>query len=146
MFTLSYRITGSKMDTEDILQESFMSSFTKINELKESKQYFAWLKRIVLNNSLKAIKNKKYFDSLEMLHEVPEDIEDTKWYEKIPFSAIREAIDELPNGSKQIFTLYLIEGFKHKEIGEMLSISSSTSKSQYRYALRLLKNKFVNTI
>ena len=59
----------------------------------------------------------------------------------IPFDKIKSAIERLPEGCRQIFTLYLMEGYKHQEIAEVLGISVSTSKSQYRYALQLLKEK-----
>ena len=140
MLTLSYRITNNIGDAEDVVQESFLSSFQKINQLKDPNHYSFWLKRIVLNNSLKAIKNKIYFKPIE--DEDFEDIpEEDKWYEGIKFETINETIQNLPNGCRDILTLYLLDGFKHKEIAEAYKISVSTSKSQYRYALKLLKEQ-----
>lgn len=140
MLTLSYRITNNLDDAEDVIQESFLSSFHKINQLKDPKYYSFWLKRIVLNNSLKVVKNKIYLKPID-----EEDIEDVqeedKWYESIKFETINKTIQNLPNGCREILTLYLLDEFKHKEIAEILNISVSTSKSQYRYALKLLKEQ-----
>ncbi len=140
MLAMSYRITNNLSDAEDVIQESFLNSFQKINQLKDPNHYLFWLKRIVLNNSLKIIKNKIYFKPIE--DKEYEDIhEEGKWYESIKFETINEAIQNLPNGCREIFTLYLLDEFKHKEIAEAFKISVSTSKSQYRYALKLLKEQ-----
>ena len=140
MLTFSYRITNNMDDAEDVIQESFLSSFLKINQLKDPNHYSYWLKRIVLNNSLKVVKNKVYFKPIE--EEDFEDVQDNeKWYENIQFETINKTIQSLPNGCREILTLYLLDGFKHKEIAEVFKISVSTSKSQYRYALKLLKKQ-----
>jgi len=138
MLSASFRITQNKQDSEDILQESFLKSFQQIHQLKSPRQYPAWLKRIVINNSLNVSKKQQYFESIEKATDQYNE-EDEHWYKGIPFDKIKEAIDQLPSGSRSIFTLYLIEGYKHKEVAEMLQISVSTSKSQYRYSLKLMK-------
>ncbi len=143
MLTISYRITNNLEDAEDIIQEAFLKSFQDIHKLKEVNKYGAWLKRIIINTSLNKIKGKVRFESIENVPE-PEDQVEEDWYEGIPLEKIRTAIQALPDGCRQIFTLYLMEDYKHREIGEMLNISISTSKSQYRYALQLLKHKLSN--
>lgn len=140
MVTLSFRIIGRFEDAEDIIQESFLTSFQEINKLKLSENYRAWLKKIVVNNSLKALKEKVHFEEVEFLKDVVDDPDDN-WFEGISFENITNAINTLPNGCRQILTLYLLEDYKHREIAEMLNISISTSKSQYRYALMILKEQ-----
>ncbi len=145
MLTTSFRITKNLEDSEDILQEAFLKSFQDINSLKEPAKYVGWLKRIVINKSLNSIKKKIRFDTIENIPE-PLEEDDSSWYEDISFEKIRVHIQKLPEGSRQIFSLYLLEGYKHKEIAEILNISISTSKSQYQYALKLLKemlSKFI---
>jgi len=140
MLATSQRITNSKADSEDILQEAFLSSFDKIGQLKDENHYGPWLKRIVVNKSLTAIKKRISFSNVEDIDPFVE--EETKpWYEGICFDKIKSAIQDLPGGSREIFSLYLLEGYKHREIAEVLDISESTSKSQYRYALKILRNK-----
>jgi len=139
MLTTSFRITGDLQLSEDILQEAFLRSFQKINQLNVAAKYPSWLKRIIVNKSLSAIKNRIRFQ--EIRSEYLEDEEEYGWYQKISFQNIQDAILELPDGCQQVFTLYLLEQYKHKEIAEMMKISESTSKSQYRYALKLLREK-----
>jgi len=140
MLAASQRITNSKADSEDILQEAFLNSFDKIGQLKDENHYGPWLKRIVVNKSLTAIKKRITFYEVEEIE--PFVVEDTNpWYEGISFEKIKSAIQDLPDGSREIFSLYLLEGYKHREIAEALNVSVSTSKSQYRYALKILRNK-----
>lgn len=138
MLTCSFRITQNMADAEDVIQESFMTSFEKINKLNDAERYAGWLKKIVVNNSLKLVKKRQHFLEVEAVEDYVED-DDDNWYENIPFEKIQAAIQQLPNGCREIFTLYLMERYKHREIADMLNISVSTSKSQYRYALSLLK-------
>ena len=138
MLTASHRITQNLSDAEDIVQEAFMTSFEKIDKLKEPNNYGAWLKRIVINLSLNLIKRQVHFEEVSVISEVPETGEDN-WYENIPFDKIKGAINDLPDGCRNIFSLYLLENYKHREIADLLNISVSTSKSQYRYALKLMK-------
>lgn len=138
MLSASHRITQNLSDAEDIIQEAFMTSYEKIHQLKEPKNYGAWLKRIVINNSLSLVKKQVHFEEVSAISETPENSADN-WYKNIPFDIIKTAINELPNGCRNIFSLYLLENYKHREIADLLNISVSTSKSQYRYALKLMK-------
>ena len=140
MLTLSFRITQNKADAEDIIQESFLRSFEQIAKLNEPEKYGGWLKRIVVNNSLRATKTKRHFDPIDQMEDTPEE-DQSNWYEGIPFEKIKTAINKLPDGCREIFTLYLLEGYKHKEVAELMQISVSTSKSQYRYALKLMREQ-----
>ena len=123
MLSASHRITNNLSDAEDIIQESFMTSFDKIHKLQDPKNYGAWLKRIVINNSLSFIKKRVRFEEVEVIPELPEN-EDDNWYENIPFDRIKSAISELPDGCRNIFSLYLLENYKHREIAELLNIST----------------------
>ena len=143
MLAASFRITNNLQDSEDILQEAFLNSFQKINQLKEANKYGGWLKQIVVNKSLASIKKRVNFNELSVVENRAVE-EEENWFEEISFEKIKEAIQELPEGSRQVFSLFLLENYKHKEIAELLGISISTSKSQYRYALKLLKSKLKN--
>lgn len=140
MLASSFRITNSLPDSEDIIQESFLCAFQKIEQLKDEGKFSSWLKQIVINNSIKFIKNKTSFEPLDEINEREVKEDNSNWYMSIPFNQIRESIMSLPDGCREIFSLYLLEGYKHKEIASALGISISNSKSQYRYALKLLKN------
>ncbi len=143
MMASSLRITNSYSDSEDILQEGFMDSFQKIGQLKDDAKYIGWLKRMIINKSIRHVEKRRNFIPVTTIENIPEEIETDNWYEGVSFSSIKAAIQELPDGCREIFSLYLLEGYKHKEVATMLGISLSTSKSQYRYALSLLREKLI---
>jgi len=140
MLGLCVRMTGNKSTAEDILQEAFIKAFSRLKQLKEPQKLAGWLKRIVLNECMDYIKHIRHFDSVEEV-ELIEENDQNDWFKSVSFDQINEEIDLLPLGCKQVLTLYLIEGFKHKEIAEMMGLSVSTAKSQYQYALKILKVK-----
>ncbi|MEL6254496.1 MAG: sigma-70 family RNA polymerase sigma factor [Bacteroidota bacterium] len=138
MLNLSYRITLNLEESQDIIQESFMTSFQSIHTLENAENYFGWLKRIVINNSLKAKRKQQFYESLDELEIAEEEMESDHY--GVPFPEIQKAITQLPDGCREIFCLYAMEDYKHREIAEMLDVSISTSKSQYRYALKLMRS------
>jgi len=139
MLTLSYRITDNLPDSEDIIQESFIHAFNVLSQLKNKRYFGTWLKRIVLNNSLKKIKKRQSYADFDQV-ELIQNEEPSKWYESIPSEVVQEAIQNLPDGCREILTLYLLDNYKHREIALILEISISTSKSQYQYGLKMLRN------
>lgn len=141
MMATSLRITNNTGDSEDIIQEALIQSFQKIGQLKTDDKYGAWLKRIVTSKSLQVIKKRITFSDLSEVSDIYEADDEQGWYRDITFDKIKNELQNLPNGCRTIFSLYLLEGYKHKEIAEELGISVSNSKSQYRYALKLLREK-----
>jgi RNA polymerase sigma-70 factor (ECF subfamily) len=138
---LCYRMTGNEEEAKDILQESFIIAFKRINRVKENSKFGAWLKQIAINNCLKYLKGKMYFERIDDNYEIVDNEEEDEWYKKVSFEQIMSEINLLADGCKQIFILYLLEDYKHKEIAAYLNISESTSKSQYQYALKLLQGR-----
>lgn len=138
MYSSSLRITNDEHASKDIIQESFLNSLQKLPSLKDKKNYQAWYRRIVINASLAHIKKRITFEDLSG-ENIPTDDLDQNWYQEIPMESIKAAIQKLPIKSRTIFSLFAIEDFKHSEIAEQLGISSSTSKTQYRYAKKLLR-------
>ena len=138
MFSASYRITNDRQISEDILQESFIKSLNNLPQLKEKMNYQGWYRKIIINASLSYIKKRLSFELIND-EDYHFDKEDSSWYQEIPMTSIKKAIQQLPSRSRTIFSLYAIENYKHSEIAEELKISISTSKTQYRYAKKLLK-------
>jgi RNA polymerase sigma factor (sigma-70 family) len=148
MYNTSLRIVGDPQEAEDIMQESFLSAFRKIRMYSGKVSFGAWLRKIVINNSLDALKKKKI---------IIEDLEDQKTVQNLTeeepeedltsvrVDEVREAINKLPDGYRIVLSLHLLEGYDHQEIAEILNISSSTSRSQYTRAkqklIQFLKNK-----
>lgn len=146
MYNTSLRIVGDTMEAEDIMQESFLSAFEKIETYSGTVSFGAWLKKIVINRSLDALNRKKaVFEDIDTHRElrsvVADDDSDSFEDIDVKVEAVRSAINKLPDGYRIILSLYLLEGYDHDEIGEILSISSSTSRSQLSRAKQKLVNE-----
>ena len=142
MYNTSLRIVNDTMEAEDIMQESFLSAFEKIDTYSGTVSFGAWLKRIVINRSLDALsKRKAIFEDIEA-HTGIRDVgsEETSRQEDLDLKVeeVKEAISKLPDGYRIILSLYLLEGYDHDEIAEILGISSSTSRSQLSRAKQKL--------
>jgi RNA polymerase sigma-70 factor (ECF subfamily) len=148
MFNTSLRIVSDTMEAEDIMQEAFLSAFEKIETYSGTVSFGAWLKKIVINRSLDAVNRKKaIFEDIDTHYELQEKAEDTaeginNLQEKM--NEVKSAIKQLPDGYRIILSLYLLEGYDHDEIGEILNISSSTSRSQLSRAKQKLLNELRN--
>jgi RNA polymerase sigma-70 factor (ECF subfamily) len=148
MYNTSLRIVRDPQEAEDIMQESFLSAFVKINTYSGKVSFGAWLKKIVINNSLDALKKKK-LRTEELDEELPEktgeEDEIDRDFTNIRIEDIIEAVHELPDGYRVVLSLKLFEGYDHDEIAEILGISSSSSRSQFTRAkqklLLILKKK-----
>ena len=115
--------------------------------LTDSTNYQGWLRRIVINNSLRYLKKKYIHTEVDSNSVIDiEEEEEENWFSEITFEVIQDAIQQLPNSARAIFSLYALEGFKHREIAEIQSISEATSKTQYRYAKKLLKESLTKII
>ncbi len=137
MYTLAYRITGNFEDAEDVLQEGFLKVFRSIDSFRGDSKAGTWIHTIMARTALGRVKNKMQFTDLEIVPEVA----DQSNYLSVESEYLEKAILALPDGYRSIFTLYEIEGFKHREIADMLDISENTSKSQLHKAKRMLQDK-----
>lgn len=142
MYNTSLRIVNDTMEAEDIMQESFLSAFEKIDTYSGTVSFGAWLKRIVINRSLDALSRRKaIFEDIELHVGIRDESSDDvvrKEELDIKVEEVKEAIDRLPDGYRIILSLYLLEGYDHDEIAEILNISSSTSRSQLSRAKQKL--------
>lgn len=146
MYNIAIRILNNRMDTEDILQESFITAFSRLGELKSEKALGSWLKRIVINNCISFIRKQKIsFEEIEDYRFEDSDNGNNIDEEMDP-TLVHKAIKELPDGCRTVLVLYALEDYKHREIAGMLDISESTSKTQYRRALKLLNEKLKHRI
>jgi RNA polymerase sigma factor (sigma-70 family) len=137
MYNLAYRILNNREDAEDILQEAFFECFRGIDSFRFESTFGAWLKKIVVNKCINHIKKKKIdFTTFETLPESVYEEDEEVIYDT---GKIFRCIELLPAGYRIILTLYLLEGYDHSEISQILSISESTSKSQYSRAKEKLR-------
>jgi len=147
MFNSCLRITNNHDDAEDVLQESFVSAFRNLSSYRADSSFGAWLKRIVINKAINHVKKRQIevseFD-IER-HDVASEPDVLIDYKEKEFDVrrIKEAIKVLPDGYRLVFSLYLLEGYDHQEIADILNISVSTSKSQYNRAKKKLKELLI---
>ncbi|TAD99716.1 MAG: RNA polymerase sigma factor [Bacteroidetes bacterium] len=142
MFNICVRIIGREDEAEDVLQEAFLKAFSKIDTYKGTSAFGAWLKKIVVNEAINYVKTKKMaFMSIEDSgFDVQEESKLDEMQLVMQIEQIRKAIQLLPDGFRIVFSLYLLEGYDHNEISDILGISVSTSKSQYNRAKVKLKD------
>ena len=138
MYSTSVRILGNSMDAQDIIQESFIDAFNKIDSFKENSTFGAWLKRIVINKSLNELKKKKLvFEEVDTQSNVFET--DNYTEPEYSIEMVQKAVAELSDGYRTIFNLFAFEGYSHKEIANELGITESTSKSQFNRAKKRIR-------
>lgn len=138
MYNLAYRILNNREDAEDILQETFVDCFRNIDSFSFKSTFGSWLKRILVNKCINQLKKKKI--DLTFYEVLPNKIYEEETDVTYNTKKIFKGIEMLPDGYRIILTLYLIEGYDHYEISQILGISESTSKSQYSRAKRKLRN------
>lgn len=138
MFNTCLRIVGNRQDAEDVLQVAFTKVFLSIKTYRGEATIGAWIKKIVVNLSLNHLKkNRIYFE--EVKDQKDDFVEPLVEEEQLSVEKIKRAMNELPDGYRLVFSLYLLEGYDHKEIASILKISEATSKSQFSRAKRKIK-------
>jgi RNA polymerase sigma factor (sigma-70 family) len=140
MLGVCYRYAHSREEAEDFLQEAFITVFRKLNQYEGKGELGAWIRRIVINTSLNCIKSRHRFSEINNAMAI-EHISDTRAVEYAGDKELMELVHELPTGCKTVFNLYAIEGYSHDEIGKMLGIQASTSRSQFMKARKMLMQK-----
>ena len=134
MFTVAMRFVKDTMEAEDIVQEAFIKAFTKLDQYKAEVTFGAWLKRIVINKSIDFLKSKK--QHMLELDEVHLKVVDASYKDEwlvddiLTLDDVKEAINELPDKYQYVVKLYLIEGYDHQEIAEILNITEVASRTQ----------------
>lgn len=139
MYNVCLRMVNNNLDAEDLLQQSFIDVYSKMDSFRYESTIGAWIKRIVVNNCINFLKKRKLkIETLDdRFHHVPdhEHIND----KHVNVQAINSAMSKLPDGYRVVFSLYMMEGYDHKEIGEILDITEATSKSQFSRARKKLR-------
>lgn len=142
MYNVCLRMVKNELDAEDILQNSFVDIFTKLDTFQYQSSIGAWIKRVVLNNCINFLKrNRVHFEELDERFANMEEEERSNDEEAgLTVERINRALFELPDGYRVVFSLYMLEGYDHKEIAEILNITEATSKSQYSRAKSKLRD------
>ena len=135
------RYAANEAEAEDVLQESFIRAFNNLKKYSERGPLGAWLRMITVNTALEQYRKNKSQKGMAVVYDMTDanpKIEDDA-IEKLELEDLLKKIQSLPTGFRTVFNLYAVEGYTHKEIGEILEISAGTSKSQYSRARVLLR-------
>ena len=149
--SVCYRYVPDDNDAKDVLQNSFVKIFTSLPafEYRDEPSFRGWMNRIVVNESLNFLKERKKLLFTE-LHEadVQQSANEEPISDRLSADELHQLISELPDGYRTVINLYVFEGYSHKQIADLLGITEGTSGSQLYYAKRLLSKKikeFINT-
>lgn len=145
MFNICYRMMNNREEAEDMLQESFSEAFLRLGTFRFESSFGAWLKRIAINKCINTLKKRKA--DLIMVENLPEHQEGNENADEVPgisIEHVQRAMEKLPEGYRVIFSLYLLEGYDHAEISQIMGISEATSKSQFSRAKQRIKEIIIN--
>lgn len=146
MFSICVRMTGNRPDAEDILQESFITAFNSLHQLREQHLFEPWLRRIIVNECIRHVKKVVRWQPVDEEFMNLPNAEGDNWLQAISFEQIHQEIKCLPGGCREVFNLYVIENYSHQQIADALEITLSTSKSQYHRARQLLKERLLKQL
>jgi RNA polymerase sigma-70 factor (ECF subfamily) len=141
MYNTALRILNDSAEAEDVMQEAFLEAFRKIETYREESSFGTWLKRIVINKSVDVIRRSRGVVSMdEMDIDVPDHLEDENYIQVLStrVEEIRKAIHGLPDNYRIILSLFLLEGYDHEEIAQILHISYNLSRTRYSRAKKKL--------
>ena len=142
MFAVCLRYMGDRDSAEDILQDGFVTLFSKLDSYKGEGSFDGWARRIFINTALMYLRKKdalKMSDELENARYLSSDMTDQM--EDIGYKELMKLVTSLPAGFRTVFNMYVIEGYSHKEIAEILGITETTSRTQLSRARIWLQNK-----
>ena len=133
MYAVAMRFVKDSLEAEDIVQEAFIKAFAKLHQYKAEVTFGAWLKRIVINKSIDLLKSKKHtMLQLDEVHLKVVDDTDDDWLadDQLTVDDVKAAIEQLPEKYKYVVMLFLIEGYDHQEIAQILNITEIASRTQ----------------
>ena len=139
LFTICLKYCRNHAEAQDTLHDAFIIIFNKISQYKSKGSFEGWLKRVTITTALQKYRSKGVFDIVneEKIEDVSLAIEE----EQVSLDYMLKIIQELPDRYRLVFNLYILDGYSHKEIAEMLDISIGTSKSNLARARHILKEK-----
>ncbi len=142
MYTVSLRYTQSDFDAQDVLQDAFIRIYNNLKQFKFNGSFEGWCRRIVMNTAIESLRKKGRMKE-NSSEDMPEIAIEPKSFERLKYEDLMKLIRTLPDGYRSVFNLYVIDGYSHKEIGELLGVTESTSKTQL-FKARLALQKKVN--
>ena len=150
MYNTAYRIVKDSFEAEDVMQDSFLLAFTKLDSLKDIETFGAWLKRIVVNNSIYSYKkNNKYvdvpFEKVQYKLEDESDTETDNDYSAMKAKDVVNVMNTLKDNYRLALTLHLVEGYDYEEISEIMNITYANCRTTISRAKDSLRHKLQQT-
>lgn len=141
MLNVAFRIVGSVDEAEDVLQEAFLDAFNRVKDFRQETTFGLWLKQIVVHRSINLLR-KRRLELVELedgqLDNIAQEEAESDGEVQYKVVQVKDAMKELPEGYRLVISLYLLEGYDHEEIGQILNISENTSRTQFLRAKRKL--------
>jgi RNA polymerase sigma factor (sigma-70 family) len=139
--TICRRYAGDRHEAEDMLQEAFINIFKNINQYKSLGSFEGWIRRITVNASIQVLQKRKIrFAEIKNVPFEPES-SDNSVLSNLDAEDLLKVISQLPDGYRTVFNLYVVEGYAHEEIAQMMKIEVATSRSQLSKARAMLRGK-----
>lgn len=145
LYGICLRYTRNQFDAEDVLQEGFVKIYKNIHTYSQDRSFEGWIRRIMINTAITHYRRNlkhAYHDDVDEAHDLSGNLGPDQGAEYTK-EELMEVINRLPAGYKMVFNLYVVEGFKHKEIAEQLDIDINTSKSQLSRAKKYLQRELL---
>lgn len=140
MFAVCLRYAGNSEEAEDILQEGFIKVFKKLDSFRSEGSFEGWVRRIFVNTAIEHFRRKRYLSPVTEKEENTIEAKFTSVLDELAEKDILALVQELSPGYRTVFNMYVVEGYTHKEIADMLGISEGTSKSQLSRAKVILQD------
>jgi RNA polymerase sigma-70 factor (ECF subfamily) len=151
MLGLCLRYCGNLQDAEDVLQEGFIKVFRNISNFRRAGSFEGWIKRIMVNSAIdhyqKELKHS-FHAEIDQDMGLPEESTEESLLNEYQFTQeqLLKMVQELPQGYRMVFNMYVMEGFNHRDIADTLQISENTSKTQLMKSRRMLKSRLLQLI
>ncbi|MDF9829054.1 sigma-70 family RNA polymerase sigma factor [Parabacteroides sp. PF5-6] len=146
MMGVCLRYVNDRETARDLLQDGFVRVFTSLDSYSGTGSFEGWMRKIFVNSALEYLRRTDILrDAADLDHTAELAGADSSVISRMSAAELMQVVNELPTGFRTVFNLFAIEGYSHKEIGEMLQITESTSRSQYTRAKQLLQRK-INTL
>ncbi len=130
MYFVCLRYARHELEAQDMLQDGFIKVFDNLSQFKSNGSFEGWIRRIMVNTSLNYCRKSSFKQENIGIEDYQDKVVDSKAVSRLSEMELLALIQKLPDGYRVVFNLYVIEGYSHKEIGEMLKITESTSRSQ----------------
>jgi len=143
LYAVCLQYSGNTEEARDVLQEGYIKIFENLSRFNHDGSFEGWMRKIIVNTALERYRNKYYLNRVDGIDDIeePEAEPENEDYAGLEAYDLLNMIMQLPPKYRMVFNLYALEGYSHKEIGNMLNISEGTSKSNLSRARNILQKR-----